>query len=302
MDSSTRITVFVPVCRTAEYLPRLYKSLLCQTNNNFEMLIVEDGTADMATVPVASWVADGRIKIRVLHQEHPGRHLAWNRAITESTTELVVQIDPDGAFVPEALEVIVGQWDAIADKERFAGVVCLCCRESGEVVGSPFVRSDTNNFEMRMIDKVTGEKGYVYHVPKLKGYSLPETQDGVAPDSVLHNRVSREKLLRCIPQALIIKPAPSEPTGAPVQPDGISLTARILQFNELNFFPMPLKLYLGVNSQYVQLSLLSGKRWGEIVNGAIRKRPMFFAAFISGFIGAAQVFRRRKVSGRRNKT
>ena len=40
------ITVFTPTYNRADLLPRLYESLQEQNNNNFEWLIVDDGSTD----------------------------------------------------------------------------------------------------------------------------------------------------------------------------------------------------------------------------------------------------------------
>ena len=40
------ITVFTPTYNRADLLPRLYESLQEQTTNNFEWLIVDDGSTD----------------------------------------------------------------------------------------------------------------------------------------------------------------------------------------------------------------------------------------------------------------
>ena len=41
-----KITVFTPTFNRAHILPKLYNSLLKQTNQNFEWLIVDDGSTD----------------------------------------------------------------------------------------------------------------------------------------------------------------------------------------------------------------------------------------------------------------
>lgn len=299
-NARPRITVFVPVCGMAEIPQRCYESLLEQSFKDFLLLVVDDASVDNCNLAraVGSWRAQGRITVRHLHADKPGRHHAVNKAVEAADSELFVLLDAGDCLVPDALAAIAATWDAITDKERYAGMQCLCRTEGGEIVGTPFKRTDTNNFEMRLIDGVTGEKGMIYRTSKLKAHSLPDFGDEEVPDSILHNRVSRGNLTRCIPRALVVKPK-RPPEGAGEQlPRPVPLDARILQFNELNYFRMPLKLYLTVNTQYVKLSLLAGRKLGRVIGEAIRKRPVFIVALVRGFVEAAQAMALQKAAKR----
>jgi glycosyltransferase involved in cell wall biosynthesis len=301
IDSSNaqpRITVFILVCGRVEISRRCYESLLEQSFGDFLPLVVDDGSVDNAKQTVGSWRTDGRMTIRHLHAEKPGRHHAVNKAIEVVDSELFMVLDAGDCLAPEALQTIITEWDAIADKEHYAGMQCLCRTESGEIIGTPFKRTDTNNFEMRLIDGVTGEKGFIYQTSKLKAHSLPDFEGEEVPDSILHNRVSRDSLFRCIPQALVVKPSRLSETAEEPPSRPVSFNARILQFNELNYFPMPHRLYLTINAQYVKVSLLAGRKLGRIVGEAIGKRPLFYGALLSGFFGAARMVARQRAAKR----
>ena len=50
------VTVFTPTYNRANTLPVLFKSLQCQTCNDFEWLIVDDGSNDSTEIIVNEWI------------------------------------------------------------------------------------------------------------------------------------------------------------------------------------------------------------------------------------------------------
>ena len=63
-----KITVFTPTFNRAHILPKLYNSLLKQTNQNFEWLIVDDGSTDNSKTIIDEWIKQNRIVIKYFYQ------------------------------------------------------------------------------------------------------------------------------------------------------------------------------------------------------------------------------------------
>mgnify|MGYP004708413575 CR=1 FL=1 len=76
-----KITILTPSYNRAHTLPNLYKSLLLQDNQNFEWLIVDDGSKDNTKELVNSFCKDEKIKITYLFQKNGGKHSAINTGI-----------------------------------------------------------------------------------------------------------------------------------------------------------------------------------------------------------------------------
>lgn len=111
-----RLTVFTPTYNRAYILPKLYESLCHQTCQDFEWLIVDDGSTDNTRELVESWIKEGKVDIRYFFQNNGGKMRATNLAALESAGELFVCIDSDdqlidGNVVKDSLEF----WD---DRER----------------------------------------------------------------------------------------------------------------------------------------------------------------------------------------
>ena len=92
------LTVFTPTFNRAGLLPRLYASLVGQTCDDFEWLVVDDGSTDGTAALVKSWQREGRLTVRLLQKSNGGMHTAHNAAYATIETELCVCIDSDDAM------------------------------------------------------------------------------------------------------------------------------------------------------------------------------------------------------------
>ncbi len=88
------ISVVVPVYKTEKYLPQCIESILAQSFEDFELLLVDDGSPDGSGAICDGYAArDGRI--RVFHTENHGVSEARNTGIKESVGEYIAFCDSD---------------------------------------------------------------------------------------------------------------------------------------------------------------------------------------------------------------
>ena len=113
-----RLTVFTPTYNRAKVLHRVYDSLVEQTYTDFRWLVVDDGSADDTKSVIDAFMSEEKISIQYIYQENQGKHIATNRAVAMTETELFVIADSDDAFTPDALEKLVAAWDSIPNQEK----------------------------------------------------------------------------------------------------------------------------------------------------------------------------------------
>ena len=82
------ITLFTPTYNRANLLCRLYQSLLLQTNQNFEWLIIDDGSTDSTRELVESYVKEAKIRINYFYKENGGKHTAINLGVEKASGDL----------------------------------------------------------------------------------------------------------------------------------------------------------------------------------------------------------------------
>ena len=89
------VSIVTPTWNRAALLPRIWVSLRSQTEQNFEWIVVDDGSTDN-TREVMAGFADPRI--HYLWQENAGVNGARNRGDREIQAEFVVYLDSDDEF------------------------------------------------------------------------------------------------------------------------------------------------------------------------------------------------------------
>ncbi len=97
------ISVIVPVYRVEEYLERCVESILSQTYENLEVILVDDGSPDRCPAICDAYVGkDARVK--VIHQENKGLSGARNAGIELAAGEYLAFVDSDDYVSPHFIE------------------------------------------------------------------------------------------------------------------------------------------------------------------------------------------------------
>ena len=100
------ISIIVPVYRTEQYLRQCVDSLLAQTYNRIEIILVDDGSPDGSGGICEEYAAkDPRVK--VIHQENGGLSAARNTGLDHATGEYVMFVDSDDWISPDNCEKAV---------------------------------------------------------------------------------------------------------------------------------------------------------------------------------------------------
>jgi glycosyltransferase involved in cell wall biosynthesis len=97
----TAVSVIMPTFDKARYLELTLASFMRQTCDDFEIVVVDDGSRDDTAEVLAGW-PDRRV--RVLRQENAGRSAARNAAVAAARGEWVVFCDDDRLVAPDFLE------------------------------------------------------------------------------------------------------------------------------------------------------------------------------------------------------
>ena len=103
--NSDLISIVVPVYNAADYLRRCLDSILKQTYDRFEVILVNDGSTDGSGGICQDYAArDSRIQ--VVHQENQGPSAARNRGLQLAQGEYVTFVDADDFLEATYLEVL----------------------------------------------------------------------------------------------------------------------------------------------------------------------------------------------------
>ena len=94
------IVTVLPVFNGDRYLRAAVKSILQQTFESFELLIVDDGSTD-GTEAICRSFTDPRIRV-IRHEKNSGLVAALNSVIDLIATKYVARMDADDVALPDA--------------------------------------------------------------------------------------------------------------------------------------------------------------------------------------------------------
>ncbi len=100
------ISVIIPVFNRANVIEECINSVLGQTYQNFEIVIVDDGSTDN-TYKICKSLAEKDTKIKLFKGEHAGVSAARNTAIEKANGELVFFLDSDDVIHPLLFETLI---------------------------------------------------------------------------------------------------------------------------------------------------------------------------------------------------
>ena len=100
------ISVVVPVYKVEKFLPRCIESVLHQTFQDWELILVDDGSPDRCSEICDAYAAKDS-RITVIHQENSGVSAARNEGMKHCAGDYLYFLDADDYLAPAALETML---------------------------------------------------------------------------------------------------------------------------------------------------------------------------------------------------
>ena len=163
----TMVSIIVPIYNTEKYLRQCLESILAQTYQKFELLLVNDGSTDGSGAICDEYLSKD-IRIRVFHKDNGGATSARKLALDNATGEYVMFIDSDDTIRKDALELLLTSFDNNVDVVRANSEkniivsneewikLLLNCKTRSELWGGLYKRSFLNkqSFEIPLSIKI----------------------------------------------------------------------------------------------------------------------------------------------------
>ncbi len=188
-------TVVTPTYNRAHTLERVYLSLREQSFQDFEWIIVDDGSTDNTRAMVMAWQQEANFPIRYVWQNNQHKKTAFNRGVKKASGELVVALDSDDSLDANALYAMAMAWSGIpsAQRSRFVAITGLCVRPDGYVVGDMFPQDvfDATALDMTFKYHIKGEKFGCLRTDVLLQFPFPEEIAGFVPESLVWRAIAR---------------------------------------------------------------------------------------------------------------
>lgn len=110
-----KVSVVIPAYNHEQFIGAAIDSVLQQSMQNFELVIVNDGSTDNTAVVIKSYKDD---RIRYFHQENQDAFNTINRGISLAKGAFIAILNSDDIYTPDRLQRML-------DVQQTTGAVCL---------------------------------------------------------------------------------------------------------------------------------------------------------------------------------
>lgn len=104
-DRNGKISVIMPAYNVELYIAESIESVLKQTYENFELIVINDGSRDATKDIVQSFIERDE-RVRLYNQENGGLPIARNAGMERATGEYITFLDADDLWEPQFLEKV----------------------------------------------------------------------------------------------------------------------------------------------------------------------------------------------------
>lgn len=152
MTKTPTVSVVMPAYNSEAFLEQAIRSVMAQTEENWELLVLDDASQD-GTWAAAERLAreDGRIRL-IRNEENMGVARTRNRGFELCRGAFVALLDSDDIWHPEKLE------RQLALLRRSGAALCYCAYEiigeTGEAVRAPYAVPERVDFEELLKENV----------------------------------------------------------------------------------------------------------------------------------------------------
>jgi len=179
-----KVSVIIPVYNASKYISRCIESIMCQTFNDFELLLINDGSSDNSLEILKKYAKKDK-RIRVIDQENMGVANTRNKGIGLAKGEYVAFIDNDDYIDEDYLEkllqysnkqdIVIGGYRRVSlDDRELMHLILKETEWSKYTFITPWARIFKREFlinnKIEFFSSPIGEDAYF----NLKAYSLTE--------------------------------------------------------------------------------------------------------------------------------
>ncbi len=189
------ITILTPSYNRAHTLTRLFESLIQQSNQNFEWLIVDDGSHDKTFDLVSDFIGKNKINIKYFFQENKGKPSAVNFGVEKASGSYIFIVDSDDLLPADSIETICEKIKFHESlNNTFSGV---CFRKStldGRLLGIDFKQNENkfkylNSTELKNLFNV--DLAYIFKRNVMLEYPFPFfDNENFVPELYIWNKIT----------------------------------------------------------------------------------------------------------------
>lgn len=144
-----KVSIIVPVYNTAPWLDRCIESLVNQTYQDIEIILVNDGSSDSSRQVCAYWQEKDQ-RIKYLYKENGGQASARNMGLDYATGEYIAFVDSDDCVSPDYVQKLLNMC-----LEHKTTISCCGYVLTDETTPAAFTELPQEEYSVDIIDRYT---------------------------------------------------------------------------------------------------------------------------------------------------
>ncbi len=194
------VSIITPTYNCGRFIGRTIDSVLAQTYEDWEMIIVDDRSTDDTKAVVDEYMAkDSRIKYTLLN-ENSGAAVARTKAMALAEGEYMAFLDSDDIWLPEKLRL---QLDFMNENGyAFSCTAYEQIDEDDNFLGRIIRTVKRTDYNRLLLDCPVGNSSVMYSVKKMGKFEVPDIRKR-NDDALWLRMLKKEKYIMGMPEVLM---------------------------------------------------------------------------------------------------
>lgn len=190
-----RFTVCIPTYNRSSLVQRAIHSVLIQDFEDFEVLVIDDGSTDDTKTKMKEIVD---VRLKYIEKKNGGKHTALNRGFQEAQGEYFIILDSDDYLVPNCLSFLNQKINE--NTTKLAGIMAKCIDTNHTIIGEPF---ECDGLILSYLDfHYRSKRNYgdcieAIQTVLLKEFSFPEGEYKFVPERYVFDQIGLNYQLAC---------------------------------------------------------------------------------------------------------
>ncbi len=194
------VSIITPTYNCAKFIARTLDSVLAQTYQNWEMIIVDDRSQDNTKEIVEEYMkVDTRIKYHLL-DVNSGAAVARTKAMMLAQGSYMAFLDSDDIWMPEKLERQI-EW-MVENDYPFSCTAYEQIDEEDNLLGKTIKTIKKTDYNRLLLDCPVGNSTVVYDVDKMGKFAVPDIRKR-NDDALWLQMLKKEKYIYGMPDILM---------------------------------------------------------------------------------------------------
>ncbi len=159
------ISVIVPIYHVEKYIEKCIQSMIDQTNKDFELILVNDGSTDASMTIAEALLCKSSLNYKVINTENRGVSAARNTGVKQATGEYVIYIDSDDYVSDTLIQDMIALISENPESDLFfCNFVVL---SNGQKLGKEYLKWDTKSLSPEEAQNINLERRIKFLLPTM---------------------------------------------------------------------------------------------------------------------------------------